>query len=65
MHRDRTHQLPPDGTEYHQFYRVPGNRWWRGLLVLVVAIIGYLVLSTLATLLGGVLTVLGLDGGEQ
>ncbi|MGP5290711.1 CPBP family intramembrane glutamic endopeptidase [Brachybacterium tyrofermentans] len=38
--------LPPGPTEYHQFLRTPGYRWWKAVLAIVLIPIAY-VISTL------------------
>ncbi len=41
----RPDPLPAPGTEYAQFLRTRRNRWWKGLVVIVLLMVGYLVVS--------------------
>ena len=37
--------LPAAGTEFHQFLRTGRNRWWKGVLVIALLVIGFLLVS--------------------
>jgi membrane protease YdiL (CAAX protease family) len=37
--------LPAPGTEYAQFLRTGRNRWWKGLVVIVLLVVGYVLVS--------------------
>ena len=41
----RPDPLPAPGTEYAQFLRTGRNRWWKGLVVIVLLVVGYVVVS--------------------
>jgi membrane protease YdiL (CAAX protease family) len=43
--------LPPAGTEYHRFLRTPRNAWWKGLLAIVGFVIGYLLITTVISII--------------
>ena len=37
--------MPAAGTDYVQFLRTGRNRWWKGLVAIVLLAVGYLVVS--------------------
>ena len=37
--------MPAPGTEYVQFFRTGQNRWWKGLVAIVLLVIGYVIVS--------------------
>jgi uncharacterized protein len=45
--------LPPPGTTYVQFFRTERNRWWKGIVVIALLVVGYLLIS-LATSFGAI-----------
>ncbi len=42
--------MPAAGAEYHHFFRTGRNRWWKGALVIVLLVIGYLTISTVTSI---------------